>query len=101
MRNMFGTKYFTLSGLMLSGLCRAKGLHPFFGDVALSGLTKSMNRAETPKLESISSKIICIYIIKNTIFVHDKTHHASHLNSAPGWVFDLYGEKVLYAIELR
>lgn len=23
-------------------------------------------------------------------FVNNKTHHASHWNSAPGWVFDFY-----------
>jgi len=38
---------------------------------------------------------ICIYIKNDIIFASNKTHHASHLNSAPGWVFDLYGGHVL------
>lgn len=38
-----------------------------------------------------NSQFICINLIIVTIFVTNKTHHASHLNSAPGWVFDFYG----------
>jgi hypothetical protein len=38
-----------------------------------------------------NSQFVCINLIIVTIFVTNKTHHASHLNSAPGWVFDFYG----------
>lgn len=34
------------------------------------------------------------FIKFDTIFASNKTHHASHLNSAPGWVFDFYGGHV-------
>lgn len=38
---------------------------------------------------------VCNCINFDTIFAGNKTHHASHLNSAPGWVFDFYGGHVL------
>jgi hypothetical protein len=47
--------------------------------------------------QKISEKksVYTYYRIKfDTIFVSNKTHHASHLNSAPGWVFDFYGGHV-------
>jgi hypothetical protein len=34
---------------------------------------------------------VCKCIKYDIIFASNKTHHASHMNSAPGWVFDFYG----------
>lgn len=48
---------------------------------------------QTNNSKNISEKI-CISIKFDTIFALNKTHHASHLNSAPGWVFDFYGGHV-------
>jgi hypothetical protein len=48
-----------------------------------------MLELQTNVLKSYSK--VCIYIKFDTIFVGNKTHHASHKNSAPGWVFDFYG----------
>lgn len=40
-------------------------------------------------------KNICIFNKFDSIFATNKTHHASHRNSAPGWVFDFYRGLVL------
>jgi hypothetical protein len=42
-----------------------------------------------------NSVFVCNCIKFDIIFASNKTHHASHLNSAPGWVFDFYGGHVL------
>lgn len=52
----------------------------------------SMQGFYTELLKSCSKVCSCIKF--DTIFVSNKTHHASHLNSAPGWVFDFYGGHV-------
>ena len=55
-----------------------------------------MNCIQSPILSRIwkySANIYtfaCNCITNDTIFASNKTHHASHLNSAPGWVFDFY-----------
>jgi hypothetical protein len=40
------------------------------------------------------SVFVCNYIKIDITFTSNKTHHASHLNSAPGWVLDFYGGSV-------
>lgn len=52
----------------------------------------SMQGFYTKLLKNCSKVCSCIKF--DIIFVSNKTHHASHLNSAPGWVFDFYGGHV-------
>ena len=56
-------------------------------------LSKITNEKSVKKTTILQLNCNCINNL--FIFASNKTHHASHLNSAPGWVFDFYREDVL------
>jgi hypothetical protein len=66
-----------------------------------SKFMNGLKHIQTPQLQGLQKNdiiicsFLCNYIIFDIIFASNKTHHASHLNSAPGWVFDFYGGNVI------